>query len=110
MQHCDFPSFSIPGNHGHYHRGCPRRLFQLCALRIHVQVEDLAELPKHKAHVAVRKASVAAEHLDGTTPTTERAAILGRLETGTTRVVVNVGVLCEGWDQPSVKCCVLARP
>ena len=66
----------------------------------------------HSKHLVERfqAASVAAEHLDGTTPTKERAAILGRLETGTTRVVVNVGVLCEGWDQPSVKCCVLARP
>ncbi len=52
----------------------------------------------------------AAEHLDGETPTEERDAILRRLEAGTTRIVVNVGVLCEGWDQPSCKVLILARP
>jgi superfamily II DNA or RNA helicase len=40
----------------------------------------------------------------------ERGAILARLERGETRVVSSVGVLCEGWDQPSAKCCILARP
>jgi len=55
-------------------------------------------------------AGVAAEHLDGETPEDQRAAILARLEAGTTRVVSNVGVLCEGWDMPSVKACVLACP
>ena len=55
-------------------------------------------------------AGVAAEHLDGATPTEERDAILARLETGETRVVANCGVLCEGWDQPAVKCAILARP
>lgn len=53
---------------------------------------------------------VNAEHLDGTVPDDERAAILARLESGATRVVCNFGVLCEGWDQPSCKCIVLARP
>jgi DNA repair protein RadD len=53
---------------------------------------------------------IAAEHLDGATLTRERDAILGRLESGETRVVTNCGVLCEGWDQPSVKCAILARP
>jgi superfamily II DNA or RNA helicase len=55
-------------------------------------------------------AGIAAEHLDGETPEDERAAILGRLERGETRVLSNVGVLCEGWDMPSVKGCVLACP
>lgn len=52
----------------------------------------------------------AAEHLDGETPSDERDAILKRLETGETRIVINVGVLCEGWDQPSCKVLILARP
>jgi superfamily II DNA or RNA helicase len=67
---------------------------------------------EHSKHMVERfqAAGVPAEHLDGETPNCTRAAILGRLETGRTRVVANVGVLCEGWDQPSVKCCVLARP
>jgi superfamily II DNA or RNA helicase len=50
-----------------------------------------------------RRASVVAEHIDGTTPTDERDAILGRL-------VCNYGVLTEGWDSPAVSCAVLARP
>ena len=49
-------------------------------------------------------------HLDGTTPEMEREQILVDLELGKLDVVCNVGVLCEGWDQPSVKCCVMARP
>ncbi len=57
-----------------------------------------------------RVAGVAVAHLDGTTPEQERLEILVRLETGVIQVVCNVGVLCEGWDQPRVKCCVMARP
>lgn len=66
----------------------------------------------HSKHITARfvEAGVTAEHLDGETPTADRDAILGRLERGETRVVSNCGVLCEGWDQPSVKCCILARP
>lgn len=66
----------------------------------------------HSRAIVAQFASVgvAAEHLDGTTPESEREAILARLERGETAVVSNVGVLCEGWDMPSVKCCVLARP
>lgn len=55
-------------------------------------------------------AGVTAEHLDGTTAEDERRAILTRLQAGATQVVSNVGVLCEGWDMPSCKCLVLARP
>jgi DNA repair protein RadD len=54
--------------------------------------------------------AVKAEHLDGTTPEDERRGILARLASGATTVVCNVGVLCEGWDMPSCKCLVLARP
>ena len=66
----------------------------------------------HSQHIAeqFRQAGVPAEHLDGATPTEERDAILARLERGETRVVSNCGVLCEGWDQPAVKCAILARP
>lgn len=66
----------------------------------------------HSHHIAerFREAGVAAEHLDGSTPKSERDAMLARLEGGETRVVSNCGVLCEGWDQPAVKCAILARP
>ena len=66
----------------------------------------------HSKHIveAFASAGVPAEHLDGTTPDDLRAGILGRLESGQTLVVSNCGVLCEGWDQPSVKAAILARP
>lgn len=67
---------------------------------------------EHSKHIVerFRERGVAAEHLDGATPMEERDAILARLERGETRVVSNYGVLTEGWDQPSVKCAILARP
>lgn len=66
----------------------------------------------HSKHIAerFREAGVAAEHLDGETPAEERDGILGRLGTGQTLVVSNVNVCTEGWDQPAVKCAILARP
>lgn len=66
----------------------------------------------HSKQLAARfcAAGIAAEHMDGGTPKADRDAILARLEAGLTRVVCNVGVLTEGWDQPSVRCCILARP
>ena len=63
----------------------------------------------HSRHIAeqFKAAGIAAEHLDGDTPTGERDAMLARLESGETRVVANCGVLCldsateilttEGW-------------
>ncbi len=67
---------------------------------------------EHSKNIAARfvEAGIPAEHLDGTTPAAERDAILARLERGETQVVANCNVLCEGWDQPSVKCAILARP
>lgn len=53
---------------------------------------------------------VAAEHLDCYTPDEERAAILGRVTAGQTKVVSNVGILTEGWDCPVVSVMILARP
>ena len=55
-------------------------------------------------------AGVAAAHLDGTTPKHEREAVLADLAAGRIRVLVNVGVLTEGWDCPAVSCIILARP
>jgi DNA repair protein RadD len=53
---------------------------------------------------------VRAEHIDGSTPETERDATLARLSAGELEVVSNCMVLTEGWDQPLVGCCILARP
>jgi superfamily II DNA or RNA helicase len=66
----------------------------------------------HSMHIAqrFREAGITAEHLDGMTPTAERDAILARFGSGETCVVTNVNCLSEGFDQPSVKCAILARP
>lgn len=66
----------------------------------------------HSVHVrdSFREAGVMAEHLDGSTPTEERDAILRKLAKGTTEVVTNCFVLTEGFDEPSIACLVLARP
>lgn len=55
-------------------------------------------------------AGIKAEHIDMDTSEDERAAILKRLDTGETKVACNYDVLTEGWDQPRVRCLVLARP
>lgn len=67
---------------------------------------------QHSRHLVDQlvAAGVPAEHIDGETPADQRAAILRRVDRGDTLVVSNCGVLCEGWDQPSVKGCILARP
>jgi superfamily II DNA or RNA helicase len=57
-----------------------------------------------------RSHGVRAEHLDGNTPEDERRAILARLGRYETELVSNVGVLCEGWDLPSCKTLIVARP
>lgn len=51
-----------------------------------------------------------AEHIDGSTPTEDRDAILAKLSRGEIDLVTNCMVLTEGWDQPDVSCIVLARP
>lgn len=57
-----------------------------------------------------RAANVSAEIVTGTTPKATRAGVLARLAAGLTTVVVNVGVLTEGWDLPALEVAVIARP
>ena len=57
-----------------------------------------------------QEVGVAAEHLDGTTPADERAAILARLRDGTTTVLSNVGIVSEGFDLPALDVAIIARP
>lgn len=66
----------------------------------------------HSIHLRdeFRLAGVAAEHLDGKTPTEERADILRRVNSGDVQVLTNCMVCTFGWDAPTVSCCVLARP
>ena len=85
----------------HWHKYGERRRTVAFA----VNVQHSIHLRDEFLHSGVR-----AEHLDGATPTAERDAILARLEAGETELVTNCMVLTEGWDQPAVGCCILARP
>lgn len=66
----------------------------------------------HSKHIveSFRAAGVAAEHIDCYTDEAERTAILGRIESGETTIISNVGILCEGWDFPACRTMILARP
>ena len=57
-----------------------------------------------------RERGVLVEHLDGSTPEEERELILYRFSAGQLDVICNVGILCEGWDEPRCKCIVDAAP
>lgn len=46
----------------------------------------------------------------GTTPPEERAEILRDFSTGVVKVLVNVGVLTEGFDEPSLETIIIAKP
>lgn len=66
----------------------------------------------HSLHIRdeFSRAGVCAEHIDGSIPKPDRDAVLARLSSGDLDVVTNCMVLTEGWDQPEVSCCILARP
>lgn len=55
-------------------------------------------------------AGIKAEHVDGMTPKYQREQIFGRLASGATTLVSNVGIATEGFDCPNVGCIVMARP
>lgn len=55
-------------------------------------------------------AGVAAEHVDFKTPRLEREAALARFKTGETMLVSSVGILSEGFDEPSAEVAILMRP
>jgi superfamily II DNA or RNA helicase len=67
---------------------------------------------RHSIHLRDEfiKSGVRAEHIDGSTPETERDASLDRLASGEIELITNCMVLTEGWDMPEVGCCILARP
>lgn len=64
----------------------------------------------HQTAEIFRSAGVAAESLDGKTRKQIRRDMLKRFARDETRVIVNVGVLTEGFDEPSVSCIILAAP
>lgn len=53
---------------------------------------------------------VSTEVIVGDTSSYDREHILARFKSGETKVLVNVGVLTEGFDEPSIETIVLARP
>jgi superfamily II DNA or RNA helicase len=59
---------------------------------------------------AFRAVGVNAEHIDANTPDHDRAKIYDRLRKGFVKVITNCMVLTEGFDEPTLSCCVLARP
>ena len=67
---------------------------------------------KHSRHVCreLLRHGVAAEHVDGNTPTDERAEILERVRNGTTTALTNVYVASYGLDIPELEVAVMARP
>lgn len=66
---------------------------------------------KHGAVLRARfeQAGLVAGLLTGETPTAERARLLERLSDGRLQVLVNCGVLVEGFDEPRVSYVALAR-
>ena len=66
----------------------------------------------HSLHIRDEfiRSGIKAEHIDGSTPKSERDAALARLISGEIEVVTNCMVLTEGFDAPPVSCIVLARP
>lgn len=50
-----------------------------------------------------------AEHIDGSTPDNERAAVIQRLDSGKTTIVCNYGCLTEGFDCARISVVIIAR-
>jgi len=67
---------------------------------------------RHASHIleqfAARGEAIA--YVDGETEETVRDSRLCDLAEGRIQLIVNVGILTEGWDCPAVSCVVLARP
>ena len=59
---------------------------------------------------AFRKNGSSVRIIIGTTPEEERRQILSDFKSGAVTVLVNVGVLTEGFDEPSIEAIILAKP
>ena len=66
----------------------------------------------HAGHLeeAFRKNGSSVRVIIGTTPDEERRQILSDFKSGVVTVLVNVGVLTEGFDEPSIEAIILAKP
>jgi len=67
---------------------------------------------KHANNVAAsfREAQIPTDIILGNTSQDERTIILDEFHRGKIKVLVNVGVLTEGFDEPTVQTIILARP
>lgn len=59
--------------------------------------------------VEFNAAGIAAASIEADTPEADRARILGAFRAGDIRVVTNVFLLTEGFDDPGIEVCILAR-
>jgi superfamily II DNA or RNA helicase len=55
-------------------------------------------------------AGISAEHVDGTTPSSERDAAIARFERGETMILSNVDLFGEGFDVPATEAVLMLRP
>lgn len=62
-----------------------------------------------KTRNAFRSAGISCEHIDGTTPKSEREKILRDFKFGKFSVLCNVEILTTGYDEPSIECVVINR-
>ncbi|HSX21980.1 MAG TPA: DEAD/DEAH box helicase [Gaiellaceae bacterium] len=59
---------------------------------------------------AIDQAGITCAHVWGDMPTEDRRRTLAELSSGRLQCVVNVDVLTEGYDEPSIDCVVIAAP
>jgi superfamily II DNA or RNA helicase len=66
----------------------------------------------HSKHICEQfiLSGITAEHIDCYTEEEERKSIMKRVLNGETKIICNVGILCEGWDFPACEVMILARP
>jgi superfamily II DNA or RNA helicase len=66
---------------------------------------------KHGIHIynEFKSHGEAVEYIDANTPTEEREAMAARVESGETKVIVNISVLAFGTDWPRISCVIIAR-
>ncbi len=55
-------------------------------------------------------AGIAAAHIDGETPASERSGIIEKFRSGEIRILCNVDLISEGFDVPDCECAILLRP
>jgi superfamily II DNA or RNA helicase len=67
---------------------------------------------KHSVEVAAafRAVGIKAEHIDGSTPAADRAAIVDAFRRGDITVLCNVDLISEGFDVPDCNTAILLRP